>query len=70
MSSRICITIKPGQRSALDRISAESGAPLAELVRRAVDSFVAARFAGRDRSLVRPGLEPEESEPSCSTPPR
>jgi hypothetical protein len=52
-SARICITFKPAQRSALGRMSQESGAPLSELVRRAVDSFVAGRVAGHDHGLDR-----------------
>ncbi len=67
MSSRICITFKAGQQSALKRISQESGAPIAELVRRAVDSFVVERAASDDRAPVQPGRD--ESGSSRSTPP-
>jgi hypothetical protein len=61
-SARNCITFKAGQRSALDRMSRVSGAPVSELVRRAVDSFVVARAVGLDR------LESDPSE-SATTPP-
>jgi hypothetical protein len=47
----MCITFRAGQRSALDRISRASGAPLSELVRRAVDPFVAGHVAGHDHGL-------------------
>jgi hypothetical protein len=66
-SARICITFKAGQRSALDRISRASGAPLSELVRRAVDSFVAARAAGHDRALDQ--LEANPGASAASSPP-
>ncbi len=64
VSSRFCITFTPGQRSLLGRISRETGAPIAELVRRAVDAFVAARDAGRDRDPAHPAGEPDASRPS------
>ena len=67
MSSRVCITFKTGQHSALKRISQVSGAPIAELVRRAVDSFVAERATSDDRAPVQPGRG--ESGSSPSTPP-
>jgi hypothetical protein len=57
----MCITFKAGQRAALDRISRASGAPLSELVRRAVESFVAARAAGHDRELDQLEANPGES---------
>ena len=70
MSSRVCITFKAGQRSALKRISRESGAPFAELVRRAVDSFLAACVAGHDlepdRADSRPGEPAASRVPTTS----
>jgi hypothetical protein len=66
-SARICITFKAGQRSALDRMSRVSGAPVSELVRRAVDSFVVARALGHDRGLDQ--LEADLSESATTLPP-
>ncbi len=66
MSSRACITFTAAQRSSLECISRETGAPFAELVRRAVDSFVAARDAGRDRDPAHPAREPDAPGPSPS----
>ena len=66
-SARMCITFRAGQRAALDRISRASGAPLSELVRRAVDSFVAARADGHDRGLDQ--LEANPGESATTSPP-
>jgi hypothetical protein len=62
----MCITFKAGQRAALDRISRASGAPLSELVRRAVDSFLAAHADGHDRGIDQLEANPGES---ATTPP-
>jgi Ribbon-helix-helix domain len=37
---RIVITLKPAQRIALDKINAETGAPIAVLIRKAIDQFL------------------------------
>jgi hypothetical protein len=68
-SARVCITFKAGQRSALGRISRESGAPFAELVRRAVDSFVEAHAAGFDQLETDPGETTMTSLPISTTTP-
>jgi hypothetical protein len=48
-TKRACITLKSRQLEALKGLSRETGAPVAELTRRAVDAFLTAQVAGEDR---------------------
>jgi hypothetical protein len=45
-TTRACLTLKSRQLQALQDLSRESGAPVAELTRRAVDAYLAARVPG------------------------
>ena len=51
-STRACLTLKSRQIEALRCLSHESGAPVAELVRRSLDAFLALRVPGY---LAEPG---------------
>ena len=45
-TTRACLTLRSRQLRALQDLSRETGAPVAELTRRAVDAFLAGRVAG------------------------
>jgi hypothetical protein len=60
-TKRACITLKSRQLEALKGLSRETGAPVAELTRRAVDAFLTARFAGEDRQPIRLNPDPMRS---------
>jgi hypothetical protein len=59
VTKRACLTLKSHQFEALKNLSRETGAPVAELTRRAVDAFLMARAAGysheSDQSEARRG---------------
>ena len=66
-TARACFTLRSNQLDALREISRETGAPVAELTRRAVDAFLVDRVAG-----YRPGppyavTNSDESGPTPST---
>ena len=44
--SRACIPLRSTQLETLRRLSKDSGAPVAELIRRAIDAYLATRLAG------------------------
>jgi hypothetical protein len=54
-TKRTCLTFRSSQIEALKILSRESGAPAAELVRRAVDAFLGARLAGPDHETGQAG---------------
>jgi Ribbon-helix-helix domain len=54
-STRACLTLKSGQLEALREISRRTGAPVAELARRAVDAYLG-RMSGYS-----PGTPPLEA---------
>ena len=45
-TARTCLTLKARQLDALRELSRSTGAPMAELARRAVDSFLSDRIPG------------------------
>jgi hypothetical protein len=45
-TTRACLTLRSSQLEALRSLSKETGAPVAELARRAVDAFLASRVTG------------------------
>jgi hypothetical protein len=57
---RASITLRSQQLEALKGLSRETGAPVAELTRRAVDAFLTARFAGEDRKPAQVESGPHE----------
>jgi hypothetical protein len=62
-TTRACLTLRSRQLEALRGLSRETGAPVAELTRRAVDAYLASRVAG-----YVPGSQHLESDPHESTP--
>jgi hypothetical protein len=44
--TRACIPLRSTQLETLRSLSKDSGAPVAELIRRAIDSYLATRLAG------------------------
>ena len=56
-STRACLTLKTDQLEALKGLSRETGAPVAELVRRGLDSFLADRVPGYVAGPSRPTLK-------------
>jgi len=50
---RTQIYLDEGQKTALDKLSAESGATVSELIRRAVDEFIAKRGVDFEDALER-----------------
>jgi hypothetical protein len=62
-TTRACLTLKSRQLRALQDLSRETGAPVAELTRRAVDAYLASRVAG-----YVPGSQHLESDQYESTP--
>jgi hypothetical protein len=46
---RMNIYLDPRQKTGLESVSKKTGAPVAELVRRAVDAFLAAEHKQRER---------------------
>jgi hypothetical protein len=67
-TTRACLTLRSRQLEALKRLSQESGAPVAELARRAVDAFLAGRVAGFVPLAGSGVTEAGEAGPSESTP--
>jgi hypothetical protein len=57
---RTCITLKSCQLSALKGLSRETGAPVAELTRLAVDAFLMAQAAGDNRKSAQVESGPRE----------
>jgi len=54
-TERACFTMRSDQLEGLRRISRETGAPVAELTRRAVDAFLAGTVAGDVLADLVPG---------------
>jgi hypothetical protein len=52
---RACLTLRSDQLAALKGLSEATGAPMAELARRALDSFIAARLASPDHETGQTG---------------
>jgi hypothetical protein len=67
-TKRACITLKSRQLEALKSLSRETGAPIAELARRAVDAFLMARVAGVDRKPTQVESGPHEAPVSSRSP--
>jgi Ribbon-helix-helix domain len=61
-TTRACLTLRSSQLEALKSLSKETGAPVAELARRAIDGFLASRLDG-----YVPGTPLFESAPTPST---
>ena len=61
-TSRACFTLRATQLDALRGLSRATGAPLAELTRRAVDAYLAARVPGYVPGSQLP--EPARYEPA------
>jgi len=68
-TARACLTLRSNQLEALRGLSRETGAPVAELARRAVDAYLAGRVAGFVPGSQHPGPVPREAG-SLSPPPR
>ena len=66
-TTRACLTLKSRQLRALQDLSLESGAPVAELARRAFDAFLVARVPGYVPGSFRPEPEANEAGPAPST---
>jgi len=60
------LTLRSIQLEALKGVSRETGAPVAELARRAVDAFLASRMADYSSALEQAGTAPSDSH--LSTP--
>lgn len=54
-TTRACVTLLSRQLDELREISRESGAPVAELMRRAIDAYLAGRSGGRQHPASSPG---------------
>lgn len=69
-STRACLTLKTDQLEALRCLSRETGAPVAELARRAVDAFLAGRVPGYVPGPSRPMLQSSEvaTDPATTRP--
>ena len=63
-STRACLTLKSRQLEALRCLSDVTGAPVAELVRRSLDAFLALRVPGY---ATEPGRAASSSVPIPST---
>jgi Ribbon-helix-helix domain len=59
--TRTCISLRSDQLVALKGVSRRTGAPVAELTRRAVDAYLAGRAAGYVPGLSHPGPVPCEA---------
>jgi hypothetical protein len=66
-TTRACLTIKSSQLRALKGLSRETGAPVAELTRRAVDAFLAARVPGYLPGPGHPASPPDHPGPTLAT---
>jgi hypothetical protein len=58
---RACLTLRSNQLEALRGLSRETGAPVAELTRRAVDVYLAGRVAGYVPGAHHPGPVPHDA---------
>lgn len=66
--TRACLTLRSAQLEALKGLSRQTGAPVAELARRAVDAFLAGRVAGYVPGWQHhPGPEPCQTGPAAAT---
>jgi hypothetical protein len=54
---RVSLRVDPVRLRALQTMSARTGAPVAELMRRAISDYVARHFAGHEQRMI------EEEEP-------
>lgn len=52
---RACVTLRSHQLHELREISRQTGAPVAELMRRAIDAYLAGRRGGRQHPEPSPG---------------
>ena len=66
-TTRACLTLRSRQLRALQDLSRETGAPVAELARRAVNAFLAGRVAGFVPGAQQSRSEPCELGPAPST---
>jgi Ribbon-helix-helix domain len=66
-TTRTCLTLRSSQLDALKDLPRATGAPVAELARRAVDAFLASRLAGYLAASRHPGHDAYESGPALST---
>jgi hypothetical protein len=65
--TRTCLSFTPKQIAELRSLSRETGAPIAELARRAVDAFLLARLGDRRGNSDRPAINRVEPERSITT---
>ena len=62
-TKRACLTLKSRQLEALKGLSRSTGAPVAELARRAVDAYLFAHVHGHELEAGGPGSARDESIP-------
>ena len=60
-TARACFTLRSNQLEALREVSRETGAPVAELTRRAVDAFLVNRIVGYRPGPLFPASGPNEA---------
>lgn len=65
-TARTCLTLRSSQLEAMKDLSRQTGAPMAELTRRAVDAFLAGRVAGFVPGVQQSRAEPCEPGPTHS----
>ena len=65
--TRTCISLRLTQLATLRDLSRDTGAPVAELTRRAVDAFLVGRVAGYVPGWQNPAPEPCEAGPAAVT---
>jgi len=63
-TKRACLTLKSRQLEALKGLSRKTGAPVAELARRAVEAYLVAHVHGHELEPDHPGSAQNESDRS------
>jgi Ribbon-helix-helix domain len=66
-TTRACLTLRSSQLRALRGLSRETGAPVAELTRRAVDAFLTARVPGYPSGPERAAPPSDQPDPTITT---